>query len=370
MTRSLQSGAMMNTVPILILIFLLFFLRSNWRYEVKQTAKFMLPTLFLMILIAVDNIEFFAFDGQPFGNATQFLHRLAGMLQYDVRILLMATLLSIVAERLSTRKHTRLLTLLPALCNIIILLPCLFTDLYFWYDENGNIVRGPLHFEPHILSALYIIFLFVLAGMAKVRGRKTETGILAITGTAVTIAVIVEMTFDLRGILLSVIALGIMGYYLYLHIEHFRYDNLTGMLNREAFNIDIEKYGSGRVSHVMSIDLNGLKQINDTQGHEAGDAALIAVSHALDSVMLPKCFIYRIGGDEFAAVCISKTTPDIEKMIGNMYTAVENTGYSCAIGYAEWQKDKSFTEVYKTADDAMYVKKRSMKELGKAPMRL
>ena len=360
----------MDTVPILILIFLLYFLRANWRYEVRQTAKFIPPTLFLMILIVIDNIEFFAFGKPIFGEGTQLVHRIAGMLQYDVRILLMAFLLSIVSDRLSPRKNTRFWTVLPAVCNVIVLLPCLFTDWYFMYDDTGHIVRGPLHFEPHILSALYMIFLFVLAGMAHKRGRSTETGILSISGVSVVTAVLVEMLFELRGMLLSVIALSILAYYLYVHIEHFRYDNLTGVFNREAFGVDIGKYGSHTVSHILSIDLNGLKIINDTQGHEAGDKALIATAKALESAALPKCRIYRIGGDEFTAVCLSRTTADVENMIDNMYAAVEAAGYSCAVGYAEWNGNETFMEVYKAADDAMYVKKRSMKELGTAPMRI
>lgn len=360
----------MNTVPILIIIFLLYFLRANWRYEVRQTAKFMPPTLFMMILIVLDNIEFFAFGDLIFGEATQFMHRLVGMLQYDVRILLMSFLISIVADRLSPREHTRFWTVLPAVCNVVVLLPCLFTDWYFMYDDTGHIVRGPFHYEPHILSALYIIFLYVLAGMAHKRGRNTETGILSITATAVVTAVLVEMIFELRGVLLSVIALSILGYYLYVHIEHFRYDNLTGVFNREAFNVDTERYGGHNVTHILSIDLNGLKELNDTKGHEEGDRALVAVAHALADAALPRCRIYRIGGDEFASVCISKTTPEVEKMIENMYAAVEETGYSCAIGYAEWKDDKTFTEVYRDADEAMYKKKRIMKELGKEPMRV
>lgn len=370
MERSLQGAAIMDTVPMLILIFLLFFLRANWRYEVKQTAKFMPPTLFLMILIALDNIEFFAFGGQLFGEATQVIHRLVGMLQYDVRILLMAFLMSIVSDRLSPREHTKFWTVMPAVCNVAVLIPCLFTDWYFMYDDAGHILRGPLHFEPHILSALYIVFLFVLAGMAHKRGRNTETGILIIIGLAVVTAVLVEMLFELRGILLSVIALSILGYYLYVHIEHFRYDNLTGVLNREAFGVDIGRYGNHTVSHIMSIDLNGLKEINDTKGHEEGDKALITVAQALDGVMMPRCRLYRVGGDEFAAVCLSKSTAEVESMTKKMYEAVENTGYSCAVGYAEWTSDKTFMEVYKEADDAMYIRKRRMKELGTAPARI
>ena len=368
--HSLQSAAIINTVPILILIFLLFFLRANWRYEVKQTALFMPPTLLLMILTVLDNLDFFAFYYFDFGVYQQFLHRIVGMLQYDVRILLMATLLSIVSCRLIDAKHIKFWTILPSLLNIAVLIPCLFTDFFFTYDENGHILRGPLHFEPHILSALYVVFLFFLTFMARRRARTTEAGILSITGAAVVTAVLVEMLFELRGILLSVIALSILGYYLYVHIEHFRYDNLTGVLNREAFKVDTERLGSRNISHVLSIDLNGLKTINDTQGHEAGDKALLTVSKALASNMMPKCYIYRIGGDEFAAICVCKSTPEVEKMIENMYRSVEKSGYSCAIGYAEWYGNKSITDVYKIADDAMYIKKRSMKELGKDPMRI
>ncbi len=360
--RTVQSAAMINTVPILILIFLLFFLRANWRYEVRLTAHFMPSTLLLMILTGLDNLDFFAFAHQGTDETAAFLHKLVGMLQYDVRILLMAFLISIVADRLSRREHTRFWTIAPAVANCFLLLPSLFTDLFFSYNEDGRIVRGVLHYEPHIVSAFYIVFLFVLAFMAKRRTHSTEAGILAITASSVVVAVLVEMVFSLRGILLSVIALSILGYYLYLHIEHFRYDNLTGVLNREAFNVDITRYGNHLVSHILSIDLNDLKVINDTQGHEAGDRALVATSHALVDSLLPKSRIYRVGGDEFAAFCILRSTPDVEKMVDNMYKAVEAKGYSCAIGYSEWLSGKSFMEVYKSADDAMYRTKRRMKD--------
>ena len=359
----LQTLANFNTVPILMIVFLLFFLRANWRYEVEQTKQFMPPTLLLMILVLLDNFDFYGFTDNQFGDVTQFLHRVVGMLQYDVRILIMAFLLSIVSSRLSDNsKRTRFRTLLPAFVNVVVLFPCLFTDWFFMYDEVGHIIRGPFHFEPHLLSAAYILFLYSMAFMTKKRGRLTEFGILLITATSVVIAVLVEMMFELRGILLAVIGMSIMGYYIYLHIEHFRYDNLTGVLNREAFKVDIEKYGNRTVSHIMSIDMNGLKNINDTYGHEAGDDALQAVSAALSSVMSKNYRLYRIGGDEFAAVCMNRSNIEVKRLVEDMYEKVALTGYSCAIGYTAWTDDKSFMEVYKVADDAMYKKKRSMKE--------
>ena len=120
----------------------------------------------------------------------------------------------------------------------------------------------------------------------------------------------------------------------------------------------------------MSIDLNNLKKLNDTYGHNEGDHALVETAHALVKSRLPACYVYRVGCDEFAAICLGKKDEQVKQMTDAMYKAVEETGYSCAIGCSRWNSDKSFTEIYKEADDEMYSVKREMKELGKAPMRL
>lgn len=167
----------------------------------KQTALFMPPTLLLMILIVLDSLDFYAFGTKWLGDATDLIHRIVAMLEYDVRILLMSFLISIVADRLSPRPHTKFWCIMPAAANCVILLPCLFTDLFFSYDDAGHFIRGPLHYEPHILSALYILFLFSLAGMAHRRARATEAGILSITGTSVvtkTQATRIVLNLDLK----------------------------------------------------------------------------------------------------------------------------------------------------------------------------
>ncbi len=366
----LQNLVQLNCIPVLIIIFLMFFLRINYVYEKELSKKFIPSIVLLLTLIIMDNFDYYAYDAMTVTGVFDVFHRAAAMLGYDIRLILMASLISVASDRLIDNKNAVLYTYLPAFINVIVLIPCLFTDIFFYYKADGTIGRGPLAFEPHILSGLYMIFLFILAHICHRKGRLNEMGILGLCGTLTIMGFLAEFLFSLRGILIGVIALDITFYYLYLHIEHFRFDALTKIFNREAFIADVDKYGHGDISHILSIDLNNLKVINDTYGHNEGDKALIAIADSLKASALPKCYMYRVGGDEFAAICLHKKTPEVEAMTEKIYRAVEEAGYSCAVGCAEWDTSKTFTEIYKDADDRMYRKKRAMKELGTAPMRI
>lgn len=86
-----------------------------------------------------------------------------------------------------------------------------------------------------------------------------------------------------------------------------RTDPLTGCANRLALNEDLERaISSARRSKldfsVAMIDLDGLKQINDGRGHEAGDLALVALAGMLQGVLRGADRLYRIGGDEFVVM--------------------------------------------------------------------
>lgn len=70
----------------------------------------------------------------------------------------------------------------------------------------------------------------------------------------------------------------------------------------------------------MSLDLNGLKKINDTAGHHAGDLALVTVSKCISDCISNHSQAYRIGGDEFVVLFFSENAavvPDIEKKIND-----------------------------------------------------
>ena len=82
-------------------------------------------------------------------------------------------------------------------------------------------------------------------------------------------------------------------------------DPLTGLLNRRVFSRDLRGelgrvHRHGGTFSVVILDLDGLKAVNDSQGHAAGDAHLQALASAMRSCTRSEDSAYRIGGDEFA----------------------------------------------------------------------
>ena len=85
-------------------------------------------------------------------------------------------------------------------------------------------------------------------------------------------------------------------------------DALTGLSNRHAFNPRITKQlaiclASGKSLCVLSIDFDGFKSVNDTFGHEAGDALLKQAASRIETTLGAKGWAARLGGDEFIVVC-------------------------------------------------------------------
>ncbi len=84
-----------------------------------------------------------------------------------------------------------------------------------------------------------------------------------------------------------------------------RTDPLTGLLNRRAFLDEIARRidrqdREGTPSTLIFADLDHFKQVNDAQGHEAGDACLCIVAALLRATVRPTDLVARLGGDEFA----------------------------------------------------------------------
>ena len=171
-----------------------------------------------------------------------------------------------------------------------------------------------------------------------------------------------ETTFALRGILIGVIAMDVTFYYLYIHIEYFKVDILTGTLNRLSFYADIEMYKQKKSSvYILSVDLNGLKQINDTYGHTAGDEAIKYAANFIRSVIPSNARLYRIGGDEF--VVLYPMTGIAYSLSAELMSKARTAKYSFAVGEALWETESSFEKAYSEADSKMYACKKKQKGL-------
>lgn len=151
-------------------------------------------------------------------------------------------------------------------------------------------------------------------------------------------------------------------------------DHLTGLYNRRGFMTLAEQQikvmeRTKKGTLLLFADLDKLKSINDTLGHNKGDKALIEVALILKEVFRESDIIARIGGDEFAVLGIAATKSDIgvfesrlQEQIG-IHNAYDNRDYTISLSVGTACSDPenrySIDELMSKADNLMYERKRS-----------
>jgi diguanylate cyclase (GGDEF)-like protein len=128
-----------------------------------------------------------------------------------------------------------------------------------------------------------------------------------------------------------------------------------------AVDKDIAAYGTRKMEDdlvVFSLDVNGLKEMNDTKGHAAGDKLLVDAAKCLASVFEPIGKVYRTGGDEFMAIAFFEEPISVLEKIRNQSEAWE--GLSLSTGYASHREypEKDIHGLEVLADQMMYREKK------------
>lgn len=178
-------------------------------------------------------------------------------------------------------------------------------------------------------------------------------------------------------VLLSMVVIGILLYYIkrifdseieasdrLRHIQET--DPLTQMPNRRSFENNIkDNMHSDQEAHMMLIDLDHFKRINDKYGHHIGDQVLVQFSQVLKTKSDEESYAFRWGGEEFAVLCY-KTEADSYNLAESIRIAFENTSFcvderiTVSIGLSNVTKLHSEENDYIIrADKALYEAKSS-----------
>jgi diguanylate cyclase (GGDEF)-like protein/PAS domain S-box-containing protein len=148
-------------------------------------------------------------------------------------------------------------------------------------------------------------------------------------------------------------------------LEYFSmHDQLTGLYNRNYFEEELRRLSKSRDYPItmISADVNGLKLINDTMGHEFGDRLLKAAADVLKDCLRGSDVLARVGGDEFTAVLPNTDEATADKVIKRIRNTIrkfsekhQDLYLSLSLGASTAHSpDLSFTDLFKQADDAMY----------------
>lgn len=150
------------------------------------------------------------------------------------------------------------------------------------------------------------------------------------------------------------------------------HDGLTDLLNRTSYIEKVKELEDDETPYMLIAiyDVNNLKKVNDTMGHQKGDEMIKRVADVMSASLGKYGQCYRIGGDEFVFI---STKPDIEtvfmnaskKMMDNLGCITDENNIvpiTAAMGYAVQNDNstKDINEIIREADSRMYEKKRSM----------
>ena len=150
-------------------------------------------------------------------------------------------------------------------------------------------------------------------------------------------------------------------------------DVLTGVKNKHAYD-NMEKQinkmikdGAAPEFALVVLDINGLKAVNDTFGHQAGDE-FIKKGCSIICDVFRHCPVFRVGGDEFVVVIQGRSYKHVDKIMQfwekTIQESIDNNSVVIAAGMARFTDDKEVKNVFAKADALMYENKKALKNAG------
>lgn len=320
----------------------------NRDLDQRTNRSFLAYILIVCVLIASDITERCC-AGLPAPTELRYLASAAG---YTLRTAAVALLIGILMRR--DRRTGAVFLWAPVAALALLAFTSRSTHLMFWFGEQNQFMRGPLGYASHVLSGAYLLLLVALT--LKIHRYITAAEIFAVlfsAGICVAATVLESLLSDRKFLLTGAMITACALYYVVLYVETYRRDALTGLMNRRSFYLDAARL-RGKAAAVVSIDLNGLKELNDSKGHSAGDRALQTLANAMRSRDGKGFSPYRVGGDEFMALGKGQTDAAVTAYMEAMRAALRAEGLMASFGHADYHPGESFDSVCEQADARMY----------------
>lgn len=231
------------------------------------------------------------------------------------------------------------------------------------------------------LSSVYLVSAFIAAKNGQ-RGRPEQTllaAVLAIMMVMLYVPLVAYQTLPLMAVfrastiviqnLFFFIILGTMlMLFLFEEIEWHRLrsirDELTGSFNRRYFKEQVQRQlNQSDTPYVVAlVDIDHFKQINDSYGHDMGDAVITFVVRKLESLNLTDCLVARYGGEEFAVFAREADAERVKEVLNDVCDAIsqgfcienQSLKVSVSIGAVLFDTPFDYGEALRKADSAMY----------------
>ena len=291
-------------------------------------------------------------------------------------------------------------------CFVVALILNLFFPVMFWFDSDGVYHAGKLRYLLLAVQVLLFMSTSIYAILSvKSNDAKSKLHCVAIGvfGIIASIIVVIQVLFPLQPLYAVGLLLGTCIIHTFViqdmelqrrfELNEIRIrerqqeeelgvakqmaytDSLTGVKNTHAYvekEMQVDKLIAEREIDefgVVVFDLNDLKKVNDTKGHEAGDDYIRKACHFI-CVTFKRSPVFRIGGDEFVAFLEGEDYRNRIELLSAFETQIEENLHRgevvIASGLAVFRPgyDKSYRRVFERADQRMYARKGSLKAMA------
>lgn len=143
------------------------------------------------------------------------------------------------------------------------------------------------------------------------------------------------------------------------YLEKLSYrDMLTGLYNRNRYIERLEAYKQVQDQQIgaIYIDLNGLKKVNDEQGHRAGDEMIVRAAGTIAGIFAEDA--YRVGGDEFVVILLDVSREDFARKTEQLRRQMQENGVDASIGGVWQASTENLENLLRLADENMYREKK------------
>ena len=346
---------------------------ENARFD-KSTKSWFYITYACIIVSSLSEWAGIALNGAP--DAMTGIHRMAKCFDYIFTPITGICFAMQVSNEKERRKHIWMAAVL--VFNTLLQILSVFTGWTFFINEDNYYCHGPLYFVYTMVYCLALVDVLI-AFSTYSKNFKRQNNLSLFTIILFMCLGIGFQEFAGGNVRTAYLALACCSTLLFIHYNEFlqqrnddhllrqknliETDALTGMLSRYSYNRVLsdhhDKNTMPRDLTVFSIDINGLKMVNDTKGHAAGDQIICDAAACIAEVFGKEGKCYRIGGDEFIALILADRRQIAELCRALSAVVEKRDGLSLSLGFAVSAEHPQLCleELVNVADKMMYAEK-------------
>ena len=375
----------MNTILIatdfvaaLFIIVIIIGLYEVPKEVLKPTRLFRICMWFVFVGL-VTEIFICVFDGNENLSLLNLLLNFAGYIMIDLLTITYAYYIYYLVEESVRHITKKMAYVVTVLCFIEIMFYTIGTICKELFTiSDGYYTRGPWHVYSGTLSAVSFLIMCVFY-IFKYRSFRIRSRFFVVLIVAVPLIATIMLHLDTNegfGYLGAAISMNVVYAVLEskiiaeavadarMYSEISENDMLTGLKNRRAYQIVIDSCIDEKLVGVAFADVNSLKAVNDSKGHEAGDKLIQKVANLLKETV-PEGTVFRISGDEFVCIVKDVDSDSFTKIVKRLGEVLMENDRIASFGY-DIGKEKDIYDIIKAAEQMMYAdKERYYKETGK-----